>query len=1436
MIFSDPVEVTLLASNNKTDWKNLSKVKSGDYPRRRSEEMVYTIANEIKFKDYRVIFKKKKGVESNNAPLRIGQFDISSIYTTQVTNDVMWELFMAKTAISPAVDYGEGIKIAEVINPEPEYTLSFSLTPSETTLDYLSDLLLATTLENASDLDGYTYGQFVSWFGIEKNCHQLLTRFSSTANSNIAFNTLPSLTPNQKNAIKAISVGNKIIIVVNGMSQTMDSPLLTRPSFPKLNFFWIRRNASSHKSRVILEDLVFNSLTLKLPDPFKPELEGICINAEGSTAGIESRTYVGKADDKDKCLNLCIKFYHGVAAGSRQDVSGCQYDANASDNCFIYDKAIFTVSKGSGESSTGSCWPVRRIIGHAHDGSCVPANGAVDKNQPRIDLGSVENLDECRGYCLEYYHRPITNRAYFSGCQYDTMATICFAYDDPNYKVRDVRQDGSSSDSQCMFSDGKVFLYSYDGICGNENGLTSGDANRLILENKNITKEECLALCIEAFYESTDNADISGCQYSDIDDGQYCFLYHTKLFVAYQGNGNVESICWTIAPKPTFTIEYNGPNAQAEPSVEIDSLLLEDRLPNPFNPELQGICINFDGTATSKESRNYIGDAASKQGCLDLCIAFYHTIKGGSRQDASGCQYDFDGSKPNSCFIYDKSIPTSLKGSGEANAGLCWPVRNIVGDVQNGNCVATGSAVDGSQTKIDLGAAQSNDECRGFCLEYHYRPTTNRLYFSGCQYDALSKSCFAYDDPNYVVISGTSNAFSNNEQCMPSDAKIFLSEHEGICIDENGLSSGNANRLMLTENKFITEEECHVMCVEAFYVIADNGNVTGCQYNTKDNGQYCFLYNSHMFVAHQGDGDIKSTCWTTASKPTFTLEYQTGDAYAEPAVTSSSVISQNRLLNPFNPEIDGICLDRDDSTTGFQSRTYTGNVLNDQECLDSCIKFYHNITAGSKQDISGCQYSINDYGLDNCFIYAKSNFIAWKGSGEAGAGSCWTVRNIIGVAQDGNCVSTNSDVDGSQTRIDLGNAQSIEECRGFCLEYHYRPTTNRAYFSGCQYDAMSKSCFAYDDLNYEVTSGTPDASSNEQKCMPIASKVFMFEHDGICTDDNGLTSSDTNRLMLTENKFITEEECYILCVEAFYEMADNGDVSGCQYNTKDDGQYCFLYHSPMFVTYQGDGEIGSTCWTRASKPKFTIEYNGLNVASDEIVASPPSSPLESIDLPVENQFPNPFSARLEGICLNADASTAAIENRKYIGNAASKEECLTSCIKFYHNITAGIRQDVSGCQYDRGGSNPNSCIIYDKSIFTVSQVSGELSTALCWPIRNVIGDVQNGNCVATNGDGDGNQTRIDLGNAQSISECRGFCLEYHYRPTTNRVYFLGVNMTQLPNYALPTTTQTIKLQAEHLMHLVMNTNACYLMPKYSLRHTMEFVPTKMVHPAVVRIV
>ena len=75
---------------------------------------------------------------------------------------------------------------------------------------------------------------------------------------------------------------------------------------------------------------------MKLPDPFKPELGSICINAEGSTAGIESRTYVGKADDKNKCLNLCIKFYYGVTAGSRQDVSGCQYDADASDKFYLW--------------------------------------------------------------------------------------------------------------------------------------------------------------------------------------------------------------------------------------------------------------------------------------------------------------------------------------------------------------------------------------------------------------------------------------------------------------------------------------------------------------------------------------------------------------------------------------------------------------------------------------------------------------------------------------------------------------------------------------------------------------------------------------------------------------------------------------------------------------------------------------------------------------------------------------------------------------------------------------------------------------------------------------------------------------------------------------------------------------------------------------------
>jgi len=287
-------------------------------------------------------------------------------------------------------------------------------------------------------MDANTYGRYVSWCGIKRNGHQLVSQFSSTVNLNITFDELPPFVPNQNNRVKFVSLGHKVIVVINGVSQSIDSALSTRPLLPKLNFFWIRNNTSSEKSRVILKDLIFTSLKDKLPDPFMPLLKGVCTQSDGSINGNKNKRNLGQASSKEECLEACIRFYHNSTASSRQDISGCQYDPNVSNNngCFIYEKDANAASDGIGDiTNTGFCWPVRKIIENVENGHCVKYDGSNDGYQTRIKLEKSQTITECRGYCLEYYHRPSTKRQHFSGCQYDTKTTNCFAYDDPNYRV-----------------------------------------------------------------------------------------------------------------------------------------------------------------------------------------------------------------------------------------------------------------------------------------------------------------------------------------------------------------------------------------------------------------------------------------------------------------------------------------------------------------------------------------------------------------------------------------------------------------------------------------------------------------------------------------------------------------------------------------------------------------------------------------------------------------------------------------------------------------------------------------------------------------------------------------------------------------------------------------------------------------------------------------
>jgi len=131
---------------------------------------------------------------------------------------------------------------------------------------------------------------------------------------------------------------------------------------------------------------------------------------------------------------------------------------------------------------------------------------------------------------------------------------------------------------------------------------------------------------------------------------------------------------------------------------------------------------------------------------------------------------------------------------------------------------------------------------------------------------------------------------------------------------------------------------------------------------------------------------------------------------------------------------------------------------------------------------------------------------------------------------------------------------------------------------------------------------------------------------------NGSTKGNVNRLTLKENETISVEECLSLCIEAFYHSTNNGDVSGCEYDSITNGHHCYFYHSRLFVAYQGDGNMNGTCWTTKSDLIYdayevpSVIDNSAEINSDSyadyIISEPSTSPSEGILL-IKSIFSTP---------------------------------------------------------------------------------------------------------------------------------------------------------------------------------------------------------------------
>jgi len=170
-------------------------------------------------------------------------------------------------------------------------------------------------------------------------------------------------------------------------------------------------------------------------------------------------------------------------------------------------------------------------------GYCLNGNG-VGQNGGDVDLGDLkagtwtQQQKECKERCIAEVNKGVT----VTGCEANKSSRKCWLHN------QSVAKGNGDTNYSCWVAGAPMPFKFEQGICVESNGShANGSYHRTFLglaNNNNL----CMRKCIEYYDQSTDKANVSGCQ-RDYNDNK-CHVYHLSSYIVVGGQGSSGNMCF----------------------------------------------------------------------------------------------------------------------------------------------------------------------------------------------------------------------------------------------------------------------------------------------------------------------------------------------------------------------------------------------------------------------------------------------------------------------------------------------------------------------------------------------------------------------------------------------------------------------------------------------------------------------------------------------------------------------------------------------------------------------------------------------------------------------------------------------------------------------------------------------------------------------------